>query len=173
MSGKKVHYWDTNLFLAYLKDESRMNEAEMPGIIEQVQLFEQGQIYIATSTITLTEICLDSIPEEKGEFYNSLFSNMNFLLIDVDRKIAMLAEEIRNFHRNGVDPTYTVPDCIHVATAINKKCDYLFTTDGTGRKRNRPGILQLGNPVIDKYTLDIRRPEASKFFQMQFAAHPI
>jgi hypothetical protein len=54
--GKRTLYWDTCIWLAWVRDEKRQDPGDMPGIQEQVKEFHGGKITIATSVLTLGEM---------------------------------------------------------------------------------------------------------------------
>jgi len=52
-----------------------------------------------------------------------------------------------------------VPDSIHLATAIQYKATALHTYDGSGKRKRPNDLMQLANPIIEKYALKVTRPE--------------
>jgi len=155
MSGKDKAYWDSCIFIAYLNDEIRDDPLDMLGIDELATLFDMGQIDLVTSTITITEVLRTSIKPEDYQRFRLLFSRKNCHLVDVTRKIAEISHEIRNFYYQPPAATLTVPDCIHLATAIWFQCGAFYTFNGEGK---RPGLLSLNNPIANLYDLQIQKP---------------
>ncbi len=156
MSGKSLIYWDACIFLAHLKDETREDPNDMLGVNELATLFDQGQLDLATSVITFTEVLESSIPSEEYIRFRKIFSRKNSHLIDVHREIAEISHKIRNFYYDptGKKPTVHTPDAIHLATAIWFECSVLYTFDGEGGR----GLLQLSQPIADVYSMPIQRP---------------
>ena len=160
MGGKNIVYWDTCIFIAHITNEQRDDPMDQLGVVEFANLFDMGQVDLVTSTITLTEFLETSVPAEDYKLFLQLFSRKNLQLTDVSRDIAELAGEIRSYYRSNINnSTISTPDCIHIATAIQMKCDVLQTFDGSG---NRPGILDLTSPIAEKYNLRIEKPKPSE-----------
>ncbi|OGN74229.1 MAG: hypothetical protein A2X25_14690 [Chloroflexi bacterium GWB2_49_20] len=159
MAGKERIYWDTCIFIAHLTNEQRVDPLDQLGISEFANLFDMGQVDLVTSTITLTEFMESSLSTEEYKSFLQLFSRTNFQLSDVTRDVAELAGEIRSNYRIN-NSTLSTPDCIHIATAIQYKCDILHTFDGSSK--NRPGILGLTSPIARKYNLRIEKPKPSE-----------
>ena len=85
MSGRNSIYWDTCIFLAWIKNEERVNPDDMQGVYELATKFDMGQVDIVTSVITITEILQTTISEEQYNNFKRLYSKRNFLLVDVTR----------------------------------------------------------------------------------------
>jgi len=49
MSGRPRVYWDTCIFLAFIKNESRKESNDMQGIHEIVSQIDSGEIILTTS----------------------------------------------------------------------------------------------------------------------------
>ncbi len=158
MSGKALIYWDTCIFLAYLKDEDREDPQDMLGVQELATLFDQGQLDLATSVITFTEVLEGSIPPEDYRNFRNIFSRKNSHLIDVHKEIAEISHTIRDFYydpnRKSSTSTIRTPDAIHLATAIWFGCGVFYTFDGEAGH----GLLQLSQPIADVYSMPIQRP---------------
>jgi predicted nucleic acid-binding protein len=166
MSGSKDNiYWDSCIFIAYLKNEIRQDPNDLAGINELFTLFDMGQLDIWTSTITIVEILETSITQEIYNKFQSFFSKRNFHPVDVTRRIAEISAEIRSHYYQAGLSTISTPDCIHIATAIYSKCGILYTFDGGG---TRPGILTLTNPIAGHYPLRIQKPIPTKPPQLSF-----
>jgi len=156
MSGKNLVYWDTCIFISWLGNETRVEAREMYGVADMGTAFDMNQIDVATSTVTITEILEAASDTSVYTRFRGLLSRRNLLLTDVDRSIAELASEIRSFYYIPNTPSLTVPDCIHLATAIRLECEKFYTFDGDDHKSNK--LLTLPLPIANKYQLVIQRP---------------
>lgn len=156
MNGREIIYWDACIFIAHLKDEQRQNPRDMQGVNELANLFDQGQLELTTSTITITEVLESTISPVAYRMFRSLFSRRNFHLIEVSREIAEISHEIRNFYYDESmgQPTVKTPDAIHLATAIWFQCGVFYTFDGTAGR----GLIQLSQPIANQYPLNIQKP---------------
>jgi predicted nucleic acid-binding protein len=161
MNGnRKLVYWDTGIFLALLSNEQR-EQNEMTGINEQVNLFDGGQLYLCTSVITLAEILQSQLPPKAVEAFEKLTQRRNFLLVNVNKSIAKIAQEIRNYYSKQLDAigvTLAVPDAIHVATAISRKCEVFYTFDAKDRPGKSRALIPLSGTIAGKYYLTIEKP---------------
>lgn len=164
MSGKGILYWDSCIFIAYLKNEVRNDPLDMKGIDELVLLFDMGQVDIYTSTITIPEILQASIGEEVYKQFSLLYSKRNFHLIDVTRKIAEISQEIRSHYYISGKATVETTDSIHLATAVYCKCEKFYTFDG--EKNDHQGLLNLNLPLANHYDLKILKPRPKDVLQM-------
>lgn len=164
MSGKPSIYWDTCIFLSWLTDEIRNNPDDKLGVEKLALLFDQNQISIVTSTITLVEILESKINPEEYQKFRQLLSRRNFLLVDVTKEIAEISHDIRNYYAKPGESTLKVPDCIHLATAISMDCGAFYTFDGESQRKNT--ILMLSKPIAGKYDISIQVPQPDKVLQL-------
>jgi predicted nucleic acid-binding protein len=167
MTGKNIIYWDSCIFIAWLKNEPRNDPNDLLGIEKLVTLFEMGQIDIATSAITFIEVLQNETGLAEFEKFRQLFSRRNIFLVDVDRKIAELSHDIRNYYRQFNSKTLSTPDCIHLATAIIFQCSEFYTFDG---ESNYPGkLLTLEKPIAGEYDLNILKPKPDETSQLSLS----
>ncbi len=164
MSGRPLIYLDSCIFISWLKNEIRQDPKDMLGVEKLVNLFDMGQIDIVTSTITLTEVLESSIDKESFLIFRALFSRRNCHLVDVTREVAEISHQIRNFYHFPNQMTLGTPDCLHLATAIYYQCKTFYTFDGENKRDGM--LLSLPNPIADKYSLSILKPEPDKVLQL-------
>jgi predicted nucleic acid-binding protein len=169
MSGSKrrVAYWDSCLFAAWLGDEGppARTQEEVDGLQEQFRLHSTGQLIIVTSVITLTEVLASKQTDpSKREKFVSLFSRPDFYLINTTRQIAEVAHEIRDYYQTVIHPTkgrplkVEIPDALHLASAIvNDVCDVFYTFDKDDDSKRR-ALVPLSMNVAGKYKLPIEVP---------------
>ncbi len=122
MSGNSYkEYWDTCVFLAYIRKEDH-RPGEIEEIESKIKQFQEGTLYLFTSTITITEIFEAArLDEQERKIFSGIFKRTNFQFIDANRNICELASEIRShFKLNPPIKTLfpTAPDAIQVASAI-------------------------------------------------------
>lgn len=167
MSGDKIRvYWDACIFLAWLKNESRNDPADMLGVEDQVNQFDAGQIIVVTSVLTKPEVLACSITPEAVKRFELLQQQRveNFYMAEVNFRIADLAHDIRNYYKNIAPiygPVLTTPDAIHLATAIKLNCNAFYTFDGDGnhmKKKRALPLLQLSGQIAGQYELTIAKP---------------
>lgn len=160
MGGKEIYYWDTCIILALLKREQRDDPNILLGIQEQAKLFDEEKIDIATSTISIAEILPHHRNNPAGilERFLEITEHKNFHFIEVSRRIVVIANEIRDYIYDGINPNLDIPDAIHLASAISLNCSCIYTLDGTRVDRKGLGLLQVKRPVAGKYDIQISKP---------------
>ena len=128
MPGSKppIIYWDSCLFIAWLKDEKR-KPGEMEGLLSVAKEIHEGKKILITSVQTQTEI-LESKIGADYERFKGLLKRSNVMPVHVDGRIADLASKIRDHHlQMGVK--IETPDATHLATAILYQATVLQTFD--------------------------------------------
>lgn len=159
MSGTRpVYYWDTCLFLAWLKNETTRKAGEMDAIADVIARFNKRQVSLITSVITITEISIAKIPAGTDGLLEDVMQRTNFSRLAADIRVAKLARDIRNWYLARPEEfggsTVTVPDSLHLATAILYRANEFHTFDGKDSpKYNALGLLPLsgnvgGHPLI-------------------------
>jgi predicted nucleic acid-binding protein len=157
MNGKHIFYWDTCVFIDWLmSSNSSRTPDEMQGINDIAQLIEANKAILVVSSILRIEILSCTLSEEASKKLTQLFMRKNFQEIAVDKRIASLAHDIRNFYQQEKQNPINIktPDAIHLATAIHYQVDQFHTFDG---KRKR-GLLRLSNNVAG-HNLTICKPQ--------------
>ncbi len=162
MSGSDpLYYWDTCLFLAWLQDENRKS-GEMDGVRELIERSKRREIRLMTSTITSIEVLTAKIPAGFDTLFYALLKRVN--RVGVDIKVATLAHDLRNYYASRplefANKTLSVPDAIHLASAIFYRADEFHTFDGTGNSKLL-GLLPLSGNIAG-HGLKICKPEARR-----------
>lgn len=166
-----LYYWDTCLFLAWLKDEERPT-GEMDGVRELIDLSRRREIKLMTSTLTLVEVLSSKIPAGFDSLFTNLLKRVNRVSVDI--KVAGIAHDLRNYYASRQtefgNKTLSTPDAIHLATAILHRADEFHTFDNEGSSKNLGLIplsgdvagnrLKICKPVATRPQLDLRRPRS-------------
>lgn len=160
MAGNSpIYYWDTCLFLAWLKDEQR-NTGEMDGVREVVDRVKRREVKLMTSVLTLTEVLSSKIPAGIDTLFTALLKRVSKQ--GVDTKVATLAHDLRDYYvqrsAEHEGKTLSTPDAIHLATAILYRADEFHTFDEKNG-RNTLGLLPLTGDVAG-HRLTICKPIA-------------
>lgn len=164
MSGDNpLYYFDTTILLAWIKNEThKRTPEEMDGIRELFSKVHKGEARFLTSIWTKTEILDCTLTQAEQEKYKKLaVPRKNFHWADDTARVQPLTTELRDYYKAVNDglPTLTVPDCIHLATAIIYKADIFYTFDERDdRKKNQRGLIPLSGNVANKYPLIICKP---------------
>jgi predicted nucleic acid-binding protein len=174
MAGAEtVYYWDTCLFVAWIKDEQRLT-GEMDGVRELIQRHKRREVKIITSVLTAVEVLQCKLPAGMETLFSGLIKRLD-QRIGIDSKIASLAHDLRNYYSmrpaEFENRTLATPDAIHLASAILNRATEFHTFDGGGVGKSL-GLLPLtGNVAGHKLTickpqarnpsLDLRRPTAT------------
>lgn len=165
--GLRVSYWDSCIALAWLNNSGRELEKHgqdaLDAIDEQVTKFDKGSLHIASSVLLLPEVLESDMLLGNKQKFQELFEHPNFHLIDTNKRIAAIAHDLRDYYRpekDGLD-RLSVPDAIHLATAIWFQCNEFYTFDGTSHKPHprKRKILPLSGVLAEKYMIKIEIPK--------------
>ena len=151
-----LFYWDTCVFLAWLKDEP--NDATvLAGMEETVKLVDNYRAVLMTSVVTRTEILESTLDATMLSNFHRIFSRRNVYMAVLDHKIADISHEIRNYYREKEGKNLSSTDCHHLATAIHYEAMEMNTMDGCGKKKKHC-LLPLNGIVANKYPMKICLP---------------
>lgn len=120
-----LYYWDTCLFLAWLKDEER-STGEMDGVRDIIQRMKRRDVKVMTSVLTVVEVLAARIPVGIDGAFKDLLKRVNRQSIDI--RVASLAHDLRN-HYVAAGRSIKTPDAIHLATAIHYRAAEFHTFD--------------------------------------------
>lgn len=160
-----LYYWDTCLFLAWLKDEER-NLGEMDGVRESIDRCRRREVKIMTSVLTSVEVLAARIPVGMDTHFAGLMKRIS--RVSVDTKVASLADDLRNHYAQKGGKKLSTPDAIHLATAVHYRADEFHTFDEVGGRQTL-GLIPLScdvgghklticKPVARHPELDLRKP---------------
>lgn len=117
-----VIYIDTNVYLYSLNSNNCF-----PDALQLLKEVAKRNIRAVTSALTLTEVLVHpfrladrSLVAAHEEFVRG---NGKIAVVAITDRIAKRAAEIRATHN------LKTPDAIHLATAVDKKCQLFFTAD--------------------------------------------
>jgi predicted nucleic acid-binding protein len=157
--GEPTYYWDTCLFLAWLKDEQRPN-GEMDGVREVIERAQRKEVKIVTSVLTKVEVLSGKIPVGMDTLFSGLMKRIHPLSMDL--KVAQVAHDLRNHYvvnrAQYGGKILSTPDAIHLATAILYRVSEFHTFDNDGDAKHL-GLLPLSGDVGGN-RLTICRPQA-------------
>ena len=151
------YYWDSGLFIAWLKDETR-KPGEMEGLAEVVSMIDKKEAILITSVITRTEVLESSLTSENKGKFDLLFKRTNCIQVDVNAPISEMAHDIREFYKTKTGKNLKTPDSTHLATAIIYQCDELQTFD-------EDDMIPLSGNVAD-HNLVICKPKGKQMVIM-------
>src|SRR2546427_4003800 len=143
-SGKPVIYWDTCVFIAWLKEErDKWPPAIWQGIQDVADLAQIGQAILVTSTLIRTEVFLGTLTLEQKQKFAGILRRTNAQEVAPHMRITDRASAIREKHK------IKTPDAIHLATAILYDVDEMHTMDGWHADGKRDGLLALSGNVAE------------------------
>jgi hypothetical protein len=147
-AGKKVIYWDTSVFLAWLQDEPWDAEI-IDGIEATVRHVHNNQILLITSIVTDTEVLRSRMTPEALRKWEGVFKRKNVKMIVHDQRVGRKSNEIRDcFFQRKIK--IATPDSIHLATAIINEADEFHTLDGAGPTKKASDLIRLnGDPCVN------------------------
>lgn len=169
MAGtRSVYYWDTCIFLAWLKNETTRKSGELDAIAACLERFKKREISLVTSVLTMVEMTSAKIPAGTESMLEGVMQRPNFTNVAVDLRVAKLALDLRNHYLAQTSlggKTLTVPDSLHVATAILYRVTEMHTFDEKNdAKQNSLGLIPLSgnvgghNLVICKPPIPVQMP---------------
>jgi len=154
-----IYYWDSCLFLAWIKDEERQT-GDMDGVREVIERVKRREAKIITSVLTTTEVLDSKLPAGMKTLLEGLMKRVNRVSMDI--KIARMAHDLRDYYIQRPaefgGKTLAVPDAIHLATAILYRVTEFHTFDGGGMGKSL-GLLPLSGNV-GGHRLNICKPQA-------------
>jgi predicted nucleic acid-binding protein len=157
-AGKRIYYWDTNTFIAWLDGGKGHPVEVISGLDEIANEINEGRSVLCTSVITNTEVLEGKLTPDQAVRLQNLFKRRNVIQVSVDTRISQRASAIRNYYsQRGIK--FGTPDCIHLATAIIYGVDEFHTLDGDGKRQRSNDLLRLNGDVAG-YPLHIRVPTA-------------
>jgi predicted nucleic acid-binding protein len=134
----------------------------MDGVREVIDRSKRREVRLMTSTITSVEVLSGKIPTGFDTLFSTLLRRVN--RIGVDIKVAGMAHDLRNYYSSRPQEfggkTLSVPDAIHLATAILYRADEFHTFDGGGSGKTL-GLLPLSGNLAG-HGLKICKPEAKR-----------
>jgi predicted nucleic acid-binding protein len=135
MPPRRLIYWDSCIFIAWIKDEPLPTE-QRDGIAECVDGVEKGSLRLITSTITLTEVLTAKLADDIKTKYEQLMTRRSITMIVADRRVTALARGIREYYedlrRTDGQGSLNQFDAIHLATAIQYHATAFYTLDDGG-----------------------------------------
>lgn len=169
-------YWDSCIFYAHLKEEEH-RAGELGAIKKQVAEFDAGNLIIATSAITITEVMPSKLTDEQVDLFMQMQERSNFVFIETNQPIAQLAVKLRGQYTktkttgDGAKTlTLTTPDAIHVASAIAMGIGQMITIDCNDKpKREELGLTKLSPQTERDYNLTIMRPNTKGQVEMDIS----
>jgi predicted nucleic acid-binding protein len=157
-AGKRTFYWDTNVFVAWLKGETIWPRSVIVGMDDVAREVHENRAILFTSTLTSAEIYQGSLSKTQRDKLAALMQRSNVSHIAPDTRITERAGAIREFYNVRGDKLKT-PDAIHVATAIIYKADEMQTLDGFDIKNPKKTTKLLAlNGDVAGYNLTIVPP---------------
>ena len=160
-TSSPFYYWDTCLFLAWLKDEERRT-GEMDGVRDIIQRMKRRDARVMTSVLTSVEVLAARIPVGIDSPFKGLLKRVSQVSMDI--RVASLAHDLRN-HYAMAGRSLKTPDAIHLATAIHYRVDEFHTFDDQliSLSGNVGGHkLAVCKPVTIAPQLDLRKPKPSE-----------
>lgn len=160
---------DSCIFFAYLKGETNSHGPDViNGIKDLFAKAKRREVQLITSVCTLIEIF--ELEKDQEEKFKDLL-NKRYVQIEIlTPAIIYLTREIRLYYKNntpanikGLDKrTVGALDATHLATAICREADCMYTLDKNNTKEGY-GLLQFDGNVMG-HSLKIRKPNREYLF---------
>jgi predicted nucleic acid-binding protein len=147
VNNKIVYYWDTSIFIAWLRNEDRPNR-EMDGVYSIAEKIQKNQAILITSQMLTVELLPSTLTSEAVTLIERFFKRKNAQKKPMDGRIPQIAQGLRSRYK------LSSPDSIHLATAVYYVVDEFHTFDDK--------LLSL-NGDVDGYPLLIRKPPITQY----------
>src|SRR2546423_10558572 len=125
--GRSAYYWDTCMFIRYLAGRSKGAEI-FDALDEVAEQVKQRRAILFTSSFTRTELSETRMRPHEFTIYDALMRRRNVTRVSYDDQVAHLGAALRQ-ELAGRGKTLSVPDLIHLATAVYGGATELHTTD--------------------------------------------
>lgn len=121
MSGdsREIVYWDSCIFIAFLKAENH-GAAATEAIRIQAAEFDSNKILLATSTVGVMEVLSINLTDEAKVKFEKMIRRSNFILVETNEFVARKAAVLRNHcyvkskEAGGSEFKISPADAIHV-----------------------------------------------------------
>lgn len=123
-------YWDACSWIAYIQKEmpggkSKVTEKRFDMCRQTLIRATAGEIEIATSAATLSEVCKPGKTGSPVANLAAFFNQPYILVVDVDKRVGMRAQGLQLAGISGLKPF----DALHVASAQIANADFFHTFD--------------------------------------------
>jgi len=176
-----LYYWDACMFYEILVDQNVKPEYRA-AVDEILSRNKKKENLIVTSIVTRIEVLpkkITSISPEMEKKYLSMFDGARIIDVEINRNVAVLAREIRDFYYKTADENggqykmMDANDAVHLATAYIYNAAEFHTPDNDSKKAKVP-LIDLYKysgftKVCNKYDLNIVCPETEQGFLGVFA----
>jgi predicted nucleic acid-binding protein len=159
---RPIHYFDSCIFITWLGGNATQSKVTVDAIGEIVRQAETDSSVILTSAMTHAEILRGKLPPAAAQKLDELFKRTNVQRHETDFRVWNLAHDLRDFYdpvaKKQGQLTLSLPDAVHLATAILCSADVLYTTDRNCKKDKPLALIPLNGRVADKYQMRIEMP---------------
>ncbi|WP_321392166.1 PIN domain-containing protein [Emcibacter sp.] len=161
---KPLIYFDSCIWIGMITAERRLDSSETAAMAGLVNQLDQKEIIVVSSSLINSEVLEADMTEQQKTVFQCVVQRKSVVqLKDPNPEIMQISAKIRNYYKEiknnnpKAHKAPSVPDTIHIATAIYFECDEFFTLD----KNNKPdgcGLLNLESPIAGEYDLKIVKP---------------
>jgi predicted nucleic acid-binding protein len=165
VGDKEIIYWDSCIFYALLKEEKH-RDGELEAILDLVDRIDREEVILTCSVLVIVEVLEGKLPGNAKRAFRDIFKRKNVIQIETTSKIAQIAHDIRDYYRNnpiysgnGIPLMPSVPDSIHLASAIFSKASPFYTLDDKNKNnKNEVSLTKLSGNVAGQHSIKITRP---------------
>jgi predicted nucleic acid-binding protein len=160
-----VYYWDSSVFLAYIKGEKGRCET----VLNLLEECDNGNVHIWTSTLSIAEVTKGNtepgkiVPMKTQTKIDALWEPPSKIkLIEVSLMVVKEARNvIRAIHGNAKTGIRSI-DAVHLASAIQKNIKEVHAYDGKWDGFAEILELKIVEPHSDKFIFNRSIDEKSK-----------
>ncbi len=115
---------DTNIIISAFDTQNPLH-TRCQELLEKINLSSPR---VFTSVLVFQEFLVkvysEGLEKDLSLYEEFITANGQFTVVDITRSVARAAAKIR-----GTNPSIKTPDALHLATALESKSQYFFTTD--------------------------------------------
>ncbi|HVR38062.1 MAG TPA: PIN domain-containing protein [Thermoanaerobaculia bacterium] len=151
---RPVYYWDTCAFIRYIAGRAKGPEI-YDALVEVAGQVQANNATLFTSSFTRTELSETRMRPAEFAIYDALMQRRNVSRISYDDQIAHLGSALQaELTKRG--KKLSIPDLIHLATAVYGAATELHTTDVALKACNGEAAVKgvrILTPMVNQYRL--------------------
>jgi predicted nucleic acid-binding protein len=142
-------------------NEQRASVEETEGVRKLMKCIDDGEVRMITSELTRAEVLRCTLSADAQSKFDAVLQRRNVGVMNTDHFTWKLTHDLRDYYqaqkRNDRLRTLTVPDAVHLATALQYEVDIFYTFDEKNGPRGRRGLIPLNGDVAG-FELKIIKP---------------
>ena len=128
-SGKPIIYWDTNVWIAIIGEETTNPIYE--GSMYAMERVAKSEVELVLSEFVRLELVKTNLNPKSEENFSNVLKRSNVEKLSISSKIVNIASDLQKEAARAIKgKVLKTVDAVHLATAIYSKADELYVADG-------------------------------------------